>query len=744
MHTGPLRGQPLTRVVPAGGAASTPAFPAKIYTVFELPSTAPGLSWGLTESGPVQHPTGQWEPKMNHKGWAFLSGSRGTAHNYTPAGGSFQLIAPTSTQLEALIPADNRNPYSTEEHPVRDGERVSIEIYGCAGDLISENMHAVGYVNGFEIYEGIDDEGFEVYWSYGLKIPSYWDASAPTVGQSGASWAAMAPYLSYRELAQVEAPTPFPFVAFNNKGVAIAPFWYKPGPPTFLNIIYASPTAIPADFVLHFGDGMALSNQNQIAFGADTIGGSPGLIDEDGLHLYDFFLPSINDRNEIVDEITLFRKFKAPGKSATWDMYLIDELLHESSGWSMQLAIDIDNSSSILCYGSKAAAPNDWHVLFLLPLEIQINGTADLTDDLVAVSNGIDGDLATDLELILDKTITGSFSAELSMKGTDGDIKFDPPAVTLTPGTPTKVKMWGKAPSSAKDSSTILVKLKFGTFEALTEKKVTVIDGVELTFEGEFRSPINAINEGWRPGVRDSPPLVANTPNAPIDVINSDAKDYSSSISFTDGDQRQTLRDWTPRGYKVLVSEVKAKNPSILLSNDILNGSEIHMISGLFSHNENAYEKILNPVIHFKRGSKSITSISILSTADYSTITSAGIGARLSVSSKIDFAAADPSQPAKQKLALWLQGSVGPIPHGDVRPGLNELSEKRYRWENKKFWVSKESELTKSLAAKALVGAQEKHGTSKTEAGFTMEKWDGWDLSGKVSEGTLTSAHPTP
>lgn len=375
----------------------------------------------------------------------------------------------------------------------------------------------------------------------------------------------------------------------------------------------------------------------------------------------------------------------------------------------------------------------------LVPTVVKINKTEEISDDLVAVSNGLDADLSTELSVQVGDFEPGT-TAEFSMVDTDGGIKFEPATVTLVSGANT-IKMWGTSPSSAKNSSKIKILIKSSSGETAIEKEVTVIDGIKLTFDGKFCSPIDARNERWRPGVTEYP----NSPkNAPDDVINADSADHSSSISFTSGDQTQELRPSSPKS-SVKVTKVEAVSPPMELGDDPLKGADLHMISGKFEHNHGASEKIENPVIHFKTANGSLFSIEISNRSDDTRIAPDGTVATVPVAQKINAAAL-----AGDKLALWLQAAppynvvyvpnAGNTPHSDQRDHLeNTLSKLRFKWENSKFKSIKQSNIGKSVAAKAAVGADQKRGPAKTKLEFKLDSWDGWELSGKVNAGKFTS-----
>ncbi len=362
--------------------------------------------------------------------------------------------------------------------------------------------------------------------------------------------------------------------------------------------------------------------------------------------------------------------------------------------------------------------------LAAVPVTATINKTAATDDDFVAVSNGTDPDLSTELSIQLGAGVTGTYTADVSMKGTDGDIKFEQTTVTLTPGTPVKVKMWGSSASSAKESSVILIKLKSGTKEAVTEKKVTVIDGVRVTFSGTFYSPVDSRAERWRP----------SAPNDDATVIAADIADYSSGISFTDGDQAVTFRAWSVRP-RVTITKVEAISPSMELTKDPLKGSQVHMTSGAFEHNRAADEKIENPNLVFKSGGSSgqtFFSASVSNPADYTKIsTTMGATGGVALTAKITTAATGGNM-----LAKWLLGQTPWL--GNMVPFLQDtLSKASADWQNQKFNAAKGADLAKSIGAKAALGAQEKRGANRIKVQWKMHHYDGWDLSGQVTDAKL-------
>ena len=179
----------------------------------------------------------------------------------------------------------------------------------------------------------------------------------------------------------------------------------------------------------------------------------------------------------------------------------------------------------------------------------------------------------------------------------------------------------------------------------------------------------------------------------------------------------------------VKITKVESIAPPMELTNDPLKGAQLHMTSGRFQHNNGPIEKIENPVIEFKSGNNSILSISVLNRADDTAIQFVGPGAGVSVAAKIDAAAI-----AGDKLAQWLKAAPARI---DLLE--NTLSKLKFKWENSKFKANAQPGIVDSVGGRAVVGADQKRGPEKTKLEFKLESWDGWDLTGEIIEGVLTS-----
>ncbi len=221
-------------------------------------------------------------------------------------------------------------------------------------------------------------------------------------------------------------------------------------------------------------------------------------------------------------------------------------------------------------------------------------------DDFAVVSNGTDPDLASEVVISIPSGVTGTFTANLRMKGNDGALLFEQSSMSIVPGTPKATKFWGTTSSSGENMSKVEIELGMpdGSKSSL-EEDLTIIDGVKISFEGTFYSPVDSRAENWRPSTRAK--NTRGVDDAPA-VIAADVSDFTSNISFTDGDQPVSYRAWSPKP-KVTVSKVEAINPPMELKKDPLKGAEVHMTSGAFQHAASAIEKIENPNLVFKTSS---------------------------------------------------------------------------------------------------------------------------------------------
>ena len=406
-----------------------------------------------------------------------------------------------------------------------------------------------------------------------------------------------------------------------------------------------------------------------------------------------------------------------------------------------------------------APTSNQFKSLRIVEMEIKINETVSPNDDFVAVSGGTDPDLSTELSLTLGTLSIGmetlSYTAELSMKGTDGDIKFESPTVALVPGTPTKIKMWGISHSSAKDSSVIQIKVKSGNTEVIHEKKVTVYEGATIEYSGIFGAPVMSVPEGWRPQI-----LYGDDPA----VIAADSSDYSSKISFTAGDNLGgvRLRSHSPAP-KTTVQKVKANHPDVELPDVELpkQSAEVWFLQGQFQPGSVAFDLTTGRMKRDPVATKEQILLALLELRGTRPV----IGFQpLNDTPQIVFKGY-PNAPlpiiasCSGVLGNWMLNNspVGSIellgppvipahrpatPPGDpdsIAGFLEGQSAAQATYEHKQYRAVKKAGTVNSFGAKGLLGYQELHGEYKLTFGCTFEYFNGWTLTGKVNDGKFSS-----
>lgn len=383
----------------------------------------------------------------------------------------------------------------------------------------------------------------------------------------------------------------------------------------------------------------------------------------------------------------------------------------------------------------------------VLPVEIKVNKTIDDKDDLIAVSLGNDDDLATELSIKL-SGIEG-IVAKLSLGGTDGNLKFKDDELALPNDTEIITKVWGIIPSSAEDSTSIMISLVKDTKELIEiEEEVTVFSGVTFEFDGIFGSPIDSVQEGWRPGAMFSDDQA---------VIALDVGDYSSRISFYEGDQNSlALRAHSPKP-NVTVKSAKTIQPEIILfggtSTTIdpeIASAQVWFQQGRFEptgvmgapNDPSTIERILGAKLEFKNATGSL--FEILSTSDDPRIAMGAANPPLPILAEVAAAS------TTNNLAKWLyeyQGGdaqnpaprqLAPVPgdQSSIAAFLQDvLSAASADYSNDSFTGAKKSRTAHSIATKGLLGAAETG--DKIEFKVTFEKWNGWTLTGEANEGKL-------
>lgn len=385
----------------------------------------------------------------------------------------------------------------------------------------------------------------------------------------------------------------------------------------------------------------------------------------------------------------------------------------------------------------------------LIPVRIQVNKTSETNDDLVAVSKGTDPELSTELSIELGSGALGSYTADLSMLTTDGDIKFDPSTVVLTPGAPNKIKMWGKSQSTAQDSSTIKILIKSSGGEVIAKKKVTVFKGVKLEFKGIFGAPIDSIQEGWRP---------YSLYGDPADAVSADISNYSSNISFYDGDQSgMTLRSSSPKR-NVTIKKASTINPQVVLYDGSaatldpqIAEAQLWFLTGRFEPtgtmgsptDPSGKERILSAELEIKSPGGGL--FKIKSTSDDPRISST-----MDANGPLDIRTQIQAAMGTNKLAAWIYDyqsvTTNPRPKAAVAGGAdsildflqNTLSKASGKYENNMFTSSKAAETEFSIGAKGLIGSEQLDG-KKIEFKVTFEKWNGWTITGEANEGIISN-----
>jgi hypothetical protein len=395
------------------------------------------------------------------------------------------------------------------------------------------------------------------------------------------------------------------------------------------------------------------------------------------------------------------------------------------------------------------------------PVEVDIRlgsgsiGNLTQDDDFVVVSDGSDNDLASELVInVPSGAATGTVTANLKMKGTDGSLKFEQNSVSITPGTPKVVKIWGATASSGENKSKVEVELVMpGGEKSTIEEDLTIIDGVEVEFEGNYYINVDTRDFGRRPwdGRKDPKPNTkfnmtgwtglmdgyfaivypgrAPTP-AEKDAFKkatdqSDQLGYASAVSFKLGDNSAipAYKPWADP-LKVTVSKVTAVNPTkVVLKKDKIIGAEISLKSGRLDGLPDGKEKLLDPKLElgdFVLLEKTSSTTEIAGQADKAaSVTLADINTGIAAArgngydEMLDF-------------------------HKNFTPGvLAAFSGKRYKWENDTFDVTRKTKFADSIAAKAL--AAKKQAGGKVAASWIFQDWNELKFQGNLSEAKVST-----
>jgi hypothetical protein len=373
------------------------------------------------------------------------------------------------------------------------------------------------------------------------------------------------------------------------------------------------------------------------------------------------------------------------------------------------------------------------------------------------VSKGTDPDLATDVRISLSGTNPGvpvNAKVNLTMGNSDGSVKFDKNNFNISFGQTVTVKVWGVTPSSGLDKSLIEAEFEFDQDSDFVTTNLTIIEGVKFEFDGTFYSPVDVRNWGRRPGdgsdwvIGSLPKNIGQrtAPNGNIfapGVLAQDTGDFRSRIVFWDGDQGVVRRTWAPSP-SVTVKKVFAQKPAIQLTGDILENSEIHMISGAFFEDDGSGDIVKKVRLGFRQPGQADTILGLAPVTDSrltNTDTTGSRPGRSSSSILVDLQAAATST-NRDVLIYWSLNAVGDSTlsgssFSNMVTWYQRISTWTANWKNNTISASKEVGFASSLGAKALLGWQEKHGSGKIEASLGFSNFYEWELAGTVENGSI-------
>lgn len=375
-------------------------------------------------------------------------------------------------------------------------------------------------------------------------------------------------------------------------------------------------------------------------------------------------------------------------------------------------------------------------------------------DDFVVVSAGSDPDLASALVITLGTSNgTAPVQAHLKHKG-DGALRFSLDTVMLTPGTPTVVQVWGTSASSAENKTSIALEttLPDGSTVTILEEDLTVIDGVDIEFAGNFYINVDTRDFKRRPwdGRPDPKPnssvnftnnyiymnnyFLETYGRAPTQAerdayeraVTQDVFGYASAISFKQGDNPAilTYKPWIDP-LKVYVSKITAQHPqNVVLKDDKLIGAIIAMTNG-WLEGPNQSENLVAPKIDlgdFVRleNTALTTSISALSMKQLQSVSlqditdgiAAARGLGNSYNDFLDF---------MYNVRFYIPG----------------LSKYRFKWENDSFGATKKTDFGKSIASKALLAKKQSSGLISVS--WIFQDWNEFKFQGDLSNAKIST-----
>ena len=379
----------------------------------------------------------------------------------------------------------------------------------------------------------------------------------------------------------------------------------------------------------------------------------------------------------------------------------------------------------------------------LAPVETEVNETRVAKDDLVPVSLGTDEDLATDFSVKI-SGISG-LTAALSLRDSDGNLKFKEVDLTLADGVKSKTKLWGITPSSARDTTFIKTTLKKGSeVIGYVEEDVTVFKGVKLEFGGNYYINVDTREKKRLPwdGRTDTKPNSHGSLTGDMTYMNLDigtspsaaqlanykkAVDqsagfgYQSAISFNDGDNSviPLYKPWKG-SLDVKAAKIYSKAPAFELTDDPLINEKIKMKKGVLDGLPDGNEQLLDPQIE-------ITNYFTLNntTATTRIAGQALVAATVSTANIQTQIAAEMSKGYDELLAYF-----------NTRPSdYSDFSGYRFEWKNETFAVQKGTSIKNSFAAKSIRGEKENGG--KVEAKWIFGGWNEFKFVGKLEGATI-------
>jgi hypothetical protein len=426
------------------------------------------------------------------------------------------------------------------------------------------------------------------------------------------------------------------------------------------------------------------------------------------------------------------------------------------------IATQVGAIAQIAAGGAKGAAKNAGKAEAKIEVQVDVRepqeaGAPPLTpaqgDDFAVVSKGLDNELASELSITYKGT--GSATATLKMKGTDGNLKFENASVPLTAGTPATVKIWGLAPSTGENTSKIEVEIVNAQGQkAKTEEDLTIIEGVKLEYEGKFYCPVDTRNYMRRPGdgvTTGYPPGHYLEPTAPTfgngdalvpGCVAQDTANYSSKLQFWPGDQGIVRRAWSPAP-RVNIKKITAIKPHLLeLKNDALMNGEVHMTQGRFLEIRfgGGNDILLDPKIELRIAGAADAVISVKTTEQEELKAAPGGAGKAGVVALMNAALGIAD---RQKLAQWIKLSYGTDPATNLdnyAVFIEDLSKAGRKWEGKKFEEMRGPQFKKSLAAKALSAWQEVKGKEHIKTYMEFRNFFEWELFGDI-EKSLIETH---